>query len=388
MAEFTMPSLGADMEAGTLVHWLIKPGDRLERGDIVAEVETQKGIIDVETFVSGIVQDILVQEGENVPVGTPLAIISNGAAKPASESPATQPPQVTPAQTVVTTSDEEERSTLQRRVRVTPTARRKAEQLGVDLSTITGSGPGGAIVLLDIEQAAETPAPAAPAEPATQTTGMQAVIAAAMARSKREIPHYYLGTDIDMHRSLDWLTEFNANRSVAERVLYAALLLKTVAVAVGDVPEMNGYWKDDAFQPVQDVHVGVAIALRGGGLVAPAIHNVEKRSLADIMAALQDLVARARTGKLRSSELSDATITVTNLGEQGAGSVFGVIYPPQVAIVGFGKIVERPWAVDGLIGIRPILTASLSADHRASVGHRGSVFLSRIASLLLEPEKL
>jgi pyruvate dehydrogenase E2 component (dihydrolipoamide acetyltransferase) len=388
MAEFTMPSLGADMEAGTLVHWLIKPGDRLERGDIVAEVETQKGIIDVETFVSGVVQDILVQEGEYVPVGTPLAVISNGSAKTVAESPDIQPPTEAPAQTVVKTSEEEVRNTPQRRARITPTARRKAEQLGIDLSTITGSGPGGAIVLLDIEQAADAPALAVPAEPAIQTTGMQAVIAAAMARSKRDIPHYYLGTEIDMHRSLDWLTEFNANRSVAERVLYAALLLKAVAVAVGDVPEMNGYWKDDAFQPVQDVHVGVAIALRGGGLVAPAIHHVEKRSLADIMAALQDLVARARTGKLRSSELSDATITVTNLGEQGTDSVFGVIYPPQVAIVGFGKIVERPWAVDGLIGIRPILTASLSADHRASVGHRGSVFLSRIASLLLEPEKL
>ena len=164
---------------------------------------------------------------------------------------------------------------------------------------------------------------------------MQSVIAAAMARSKREIPHYYLGTDIDMHRSLDWLTEFNARRPVTERVLYAALLLKAVAVAVCDIPEMNGYWKEDAFLPVKDVHVGVAIALRDGGLVAPAIHNVEKRSLADVMAALQDLVTRARTGKLRSSELSDATITVTNLGEQGTDSVFGVIYPPQVALVGY-----------------------------------------------------
>ena len=383
-----MPSLGADMEAGTLVRWLIKPGDRLERGDLVAEVETQKGTIDVETFIGGVVREILVEEGAYVPVGTPLAIIANGTSEPAAEPPEIQPSPKAPAQTIVQTRDEGDRSTSQRRVRVTPTARRKAEQLGVDLSSITGSGPGGAIVLLDVEQAAVGAARPVPAEPAVQTTSMQAVIAAAMARSKREIPHYYLGTEIDMHRSLDWLTEFNASRSATERVLYAALLLKAVAVAVSDVPEMNGYWKEDAFQPVKDVHVGVAIALRGGGLVAPAIHGVEKRSLADVMAALQDLVARARTGKLRSSELSDATITVTNLGEQGTDSVFGVIYPPQVALVGFGKIVERPWAVDGLIGIRPILTASLSADHRASVGHRGSMFLSKVESLLQEPEIL
>ena len=383
-----MPSLGADMEAGTLVRWLIKPGDRLERGDLVAEVETQKGTIDVETFIGGVVREILVEEGAYVPVGTPLAIIANGTSEPAAVSPEIQPSPKAPAQTIVQARDEGDRSTSKRRVRVTPTARRKAEQFGVDLSTITGSGPGGAIVLLDVEQAAVGAALPVPAEPAVQTTSMQAVIAAAMARSKREIPHYYLGTEIDMHRSLDWLTEFNASRSVTERVLYAALLLKAVAVAVSDVPEMNGYWKEDAFLPVKDVHVGVAIALRGGGLVAPAIHGVEKRSLAEVMAALQDLVARARTGKLRSSELSDATITVTNLGEQGTDSVFGVIYPPQVALVGFGKIVERPWAVDGLIGIRPILTASLSADHRASVGHRGSMFLSKVESLLQEPEIL
>ena len=383
-----MPSLGADMEAGTLVRWLIQPGDRLERGDLVAEVETQKGTIDVETFVGGVVQEILVQEGAYVPVGTPLAIISNGTSEPASAAPDIQPSPRSPVPTVAQTRDEVDRSTSQRRVRVTPTARKHAEELGVDLSTITGSGPGGAIVLLDVEQATTGATSPVPAESAAPTTSMQAVIAAAMARSKREIPHYYLGIDIDMHRSLAWLTESNASRPVTERVLSAALLLKAVAVAVSDVPEMNGYWKEDAFQQVKEVHVGVAIALRGAGLVAPAIHDVEKRSLADVMAALQDLVARARTGKLRSSELSDATITVTNLGEQCADSVFGVIYPPQVAIVGFGKIGERPWAVDGLIGIRPILTASLSADHRASVGHRGSMFLTRVASLLQEPEKL
>jgi pyruvate dehydrogenase E2 component (dihydrolipoamide acetyltransferase) len=389
MAKFTMPSLGADMEAGTLVHWLIKPGDTLERGDIVAEVETQKGTIDVETFVGGVVQEILVQEGEHVPVGTPLAIISNGAPEARQEPEVREPATRTPPPAVKERGVDPVRAPTRGRARTTPAARKRAAELGVDLNDVTGTGPGGAIVLVDIEKAASVVVESRPeAKSADNLAQMKAAIAASMARSKREIPHYYLGTDIDLQRSIEWLTETNSRLPVTERMLYAALLLKAVALAVRTVPEMNGFWKDDVFQPVEAVHIGVAIALRGGGLVAPAIHDVEKRQLTDIMAALRDLVARARTGKLRSSELSDATITVTNLGEQGAGSVYGVIYPPQVALVGFGRIVERPWAVDGLIGIRPVIHASVSGDHRASVGHRGSTFLSTIESLLQEPEKL
>lgn len=389
MAEFRMPSLGADMESGTLVKWFIKPGDTVSKGDIVAEVETQKGIIDVETFVAGEVQAILVGEGEHVPVGTPLAFIGNGTA-----APVTAPqeiadlPKAAPAPPAGRREPVETVPPAGRRPRVTPVARRRAEELGVDLSEVTGTGPGGAVVLIDVDRAAaariEPPAP--PAIDAAAT--MRAAIAVSMARSKREIPHYYLGTDIDMKRALDWLAAENAARPVTERVLYAALLLKAVALACRTVPEMNGYWTDGAFKPSDAVHLGVAIALRGGGLVAPAIHNADSLTVPALMEALRDLVGRARSGKLRGSEVTDPTITVTNLGEQGVSTVFGVIYPPQVSLVGFGKVVERPWAVDGLLGVRPVVSASLSADHRASVGHRGGVFLSRIGDLLQEPEQL
>lgn len=389
MAEFRMPSLGADMESGTLVKWFIKPGDTVSKGDIVAEVETQKGIIDVETFVAGEVQAILVGEGEHVPVGTPLAFIGNGTA-----APVTAPqeiadlPKAAPAPPAGRREPVETVPPAGRRPRVTPVARRRAEELGVDLSEVTGTGPGGAVVLIDVDRAAaariEPPAP--PAIDAAAT--MRAAIAVSMARSKREIPHYYLGTDIDMKRALDWLAAENAARPVTERILYAALLLKAVTLACRTVPEMNGYWTDGAFKPSDAVHLGVAIALRGGGLVAPAIHNADSLTVPDLMEALRDLVGRARSGKLRGSEVTDPTITVTNLGEQGVSTVFGVIYPPQVSLVGFGKVVERPWAVDGLLGVRPVVSASLSADHRASVGHRGGVFLSRIGDLLQEPEQL
>jgi pyruvate dehydrogenase E2 component (dihydrolipoamide acetyltransferase) len=153
------------------------------------------------------------------------------------------------------------------------------------------------------------------------------------------------------------------------------------------VPSLNGFW-DDGFRPAPAVHLGVAVALRGGGLVAPAIHGADELTLEELMAALRDLVGRARSGRLRSSEMSDPTITVTNLGERGADEVFGVVYPPQVALVGFGRVVERPWAAAGELEVRPVVRATLAADHRASDGHEGSRLLEAIDHLLQTPEDL
>ena len=217
---------------------------------------------------------------------------------------------------------------------------------------------------------------------------MRLAIGALMARSKREIPHYYLQTQIDMSRAVDWLREENLRRSVRERLLPSALLLSAVARAVSETPEMNGFWVDGAFSPADAVHLGVAISLRGGGLIAPALHDADQRTLDELMSGLRDLVTRSRSGRLRSSEMSDPTITVTNLGEQGVDAVHGVIYPPQVALVGFGGIHERPWAADGMVGVRPVMIATLAADHRASEGHAGSRFLKLIDHRLQEPEKL
>ena len=185
-----------------------------------------------------------------------------------------------------------------------------------------------------------------------------------------------------------WLESENAKRPVTERVLAAALLLKATALAIRHVPEMNGFFTDGAYHPSEAIHMGVAIALRQGGLVAPAIHDVDRKPLVQVMAELRDLVARVRSGMLRSSEMTDPTITVTSLGDQGVTTVFGIIYPPQVALVGFGTITERPWAEKGMVGGRAILTATLAADHRVSDGHRGAVFLSALERLLGEPEKL
>jgi pyruvate dehydrogenase E2 component (dihydrolipoamide acetyltransferase) len=187
---------------------------------------------------------------------------------------------------------------------------------------------------------------------------------------------------------MTWLAEENLRRPVQDRLLYGVLLIKAVALALKEVPELNSVWQGSEAVRSDAVHMGVAISLRGGGLVAPALHDVAGQSLGDLMRSFRDLVQRARSGGLRSSELSDPTITMTSLGEQGVESVFGIIFPPQVAIVGFGKIVERPWAVGGQVAVRPLVTATLSADHRVSDGHRGGLFLAAVDRLLQEPGRL
>ena len=387
-----MPILTVDMQAGTLTAWRKRAGDAIKRGEIIAEVETDKGLIDVEVFTTGVIESILVQAGETVPTGTVLAIIREEAGGPVSVTPSTpvQPVPVTPPTARPAPAPPRLVAEVTGRVRISPLAKKVAAELGVDPASVRGTGPGGAVTREDIERAAATrpQAPARPAEAPDRQARMRQLIGAAMARSKREIPHYYLGTTIDMSQAMTWLTEENLKRPVPERLLAGVLLIKATALALREVPELNAVWRGTEAAPSPAIHIGVAISLRGGGLVAPALHDADRRSLGDLMTGLRDLVRRARSGGLRSSELSDPTITVTSLGEQGVETVFGIIYPPQVAIVGFGKVVERPWVVEGRIEARPVLAATLSADHRVSDGHRGGLFLAAVDRLLQEPERL
>lgn len=510
-AEFTMPSLGADMDEGTIVEWLVKPGDQVNKGDIVAVVDTAKAAVEVECFDEGVIDRLLVEPGRVVPVGTPLAVIAAGATTPAiaaattSRAPgAVRPPTPLPASLppeppephvsspivrhlaaelgidlaevtatgrsgTVTRADVVRAAAAQgtaaengeapkpvarkaqaqkaaapkpsrgrarperperrekpeeppvpteppgRRSRVSPLARRLAGELGVDLAQVTGTGARGAIRADDVrltaqhriaEPAGPSPAGRSPAEPAAapaqapaaepaagrsqaeRKDAMRQAIGRLMARSKREIPHYYLSSTIDMSAALAWMHERNRALPVPERLLPAALLLKATALAARTVPDLNGFWENEHFTPGEAVNLGVAVSLRGGGLVTPAVRDAAALPTIDLMARLKDLAVRGRTGRLRGSELTGATITVTNLGDQGVESVTGVIFPPQVALVGFGKVVERPWAVDGLLGVRPVVTVTLAADHRASDGYTGARFLDTVARLLQRPEEL
>jgi pyruvate dehydrogenase E2 component (dihydrolipoamide acetyltransferase) len=396
MAEFRMPSLGADMEAGTLVEWLKKPGEAVKRGDIVAVVETQKGAIEIEIFQDGVLERWLVGPGVEVPVGAPLAMIRGpgeaAGAAPAVEAPpipAPPPPQPAAPEAAPT----ELRPTpppAAGQVRASPAARKLAQERGIDLGRIAGTGPDGAVVLADVEAApAAASARPAPVKPAGfDFDQMRAAIAAAMSRSKREIPHYYLSDTVDVGAATDFVAKLNAERPPERRLLLGALFVKATAKAAKAFPEFNGAFEGGAFKPSPAVHAGVAIAIRGGGLVAPAIHDAAELALDDLMAAMRDLIARVRAGRFRSSEIADPTITVSSLGERGVEALYGVIYPPQVAIVGFGKVTERPWVVDRTVIARPLATATLAADHRVSDGHKGALFLARIGELLQQPEAL
>ncbi len=379
-----MPLLGADMVAGTLTEWYKHPGEAVRRGDIIAAVDTDKGSIDIEVFEDGVLERVVVAEGQKVPVGTLLAVI--GSTEPAAPSapaiPAplrpTEPAKI-PATAAVSAAPSELRPTAPR-LRVSPLARRRAMELGVDPATIRGSGAGGAILRADVEAAA----PGA----TDRQARMRRAIAAAMSRSKREIPHFYLARTIDFGLASDWLARWNADRKPAERLLPAVLLLKATALALPEFPELNARWEDERVQLVEAIHIGIVASLRGGGLIVPAIHHVDRKPLPPLMQELRDVVQRARTGSLRSSDLADGTITVTSLGEGGADLVLGVIYPPQTAIVGFGSVIVRPWVVGGGVAPRPAVKASLAADHRASDGHRGAAFLATIDRLLQSPEGL
>lgn len=379
-SEFRLPALGADMERGTLVEWRIAPGDRVARGDVVAAVETDKGIIDLECFDTGAVIELRVAPGTQVPVGAVLAILEvEGRAGPSAPASTTAPAiaAALPAPPAAAAAPIAPAATGGR-VRASPAARARARELGIALEDLPGTGAGGAIEIADVERAA-TAAP----DPAA---AMRSAIAAAMARSKREIPHYYLSLPLDCGAALAWLERHNAAAEPAGRLLYPALVLRAVALAAREVEGFNGFHRDGRFEPSQPVHLGVAIALRGGGLIAPAILDAADKPLAVLMAEFRDLVSRARTARLRSSELASPTITVTSLGDVGVDLVLPVINPPQVAMVGVGSVAERPWVVDGRVRPRPVLTLALAADHRVSDGRRGALFLDRIRQRLTDPE--
>ena len=372
MGIFKMPSLGADMEAGTLVEWQKKPGDFVKRGDIIAVVETEKGAIEVEVFDDGPIAKFLVEPGTKVPVGTPLAVIGKEETIPSPAVPVpseAEPAQVRPAAI--------EAPNLVP-VPASPAARKRAGELGIDVADLKGTGPSGAITLSDVE-AAQRPSSA---------DRMRKAIAAAMARSKREIPHYYLTHTFDASAARDHVDAFNADQPPEGRILLGALLMKAVALALRDYPEFNGFHGTEGRQESSAIHVGMAISMRGGGLVAPAIHNTDTLAVPQLMMKMRDLVARVRAGGFRSSEISESTVTVSSLGDRGVEALLPIIYPPQVAIVGFGTIEERPWVVQSAVIACPVLTVTLAADHRVSDGHRGALFLRRIDQLIQGPGDL
>ncbi|MCM5571277.1 2-oxo acid dehydrogenase subunit E2 [Burkholderiaceae bacterium FT117] len=423
MIEFRMPSLGADMEDGTLVEWRVSPGDAVERGQVVCVVDTQKGAIDVETWEAGTVARLVAAPGEKLPVGAPLALLAEGGedwqavAAATSGQAAAKAAQAEVQRMPAAGAPPADAGRPQARPdlgaspppglppRASPAARRRAAELGVDLAALAANLAGAPIRIEDVERAAgeaagptsasaptggpvEGPpeAPSAPSPARAPQQAMRDAIAAAMARSNREIPHYYLGAEIDVEASLAWLEAFNAGRPPAERVLFVALVLRAIAQALREVPDLNGSYVDGHFRRSEAIHIGVVTALRGGGLVVPAVHDVDRLEPPALMAVLRDVLSRARSGQLRSSDLADSTITVSNMGDLGVETVYGVIYPPQVALVGLGRVAARPVVRDGAVVAARTMHVTLSGDHRVTDGLVGARFLSALRERLERPE--
>jgi pyruvate dehydrogenase E2 component (dihydrolipoamide acetyltransferase) len=424
---FELPSLGADMEAGTVLQWYVAVGDEVERGDLVALVSTEKADIDVEIWQSGRIAELLVDVGVTVPVGTPLirleGVTASSGARPAPEAAGAEvvdvvgaaapervevsaevgaaPAGAEPVAVTARTSGEQGPTSPARapsarpggeRPLSSPLARTLAAERGIDLRTVHGTGPGGAVVASDLDAVpvqVPAPAPVSSVPPAGEEVdrdqAMRQAIAARMARANRDIPHYHLDLDVDVTPMLEWLDQRNRDLPIGERVLPAALFMRAAVEAAWRIPELNGAWINDRFRPSSGVHLGVVISLRRGGLLTPTIAHAEQLGLNEIMASLRQLVAGARTGAMRSSWMGDASLTVTNLGDNGADRVGGVIFPPQVCLVGFGRVRERPWVLDGQVAVRRVVTVSLAADHRASDGATGSRFLAAVADLLATP---
>lgn len=312
MSEFTMPSLGADMDEGVLNQWLVAPGDTVKRGDIVAVVATDKSDIEVEVFHPGVVRELLVAEGTRVAVGTPIARIDDG------EEPEARP----------------------------------------------------------------QPAPLAeqPAEPSDE----RRAIAALMTRSWHDIPHFHVSRRIDLTEVAHSVDVFNAARPPAERLVVTAVLLWATAAAAADLPEVNGWWRNDHFEASSAVDLGVVVARRTAGIEMVTITAADSLTPTGVMAALDDAVTRVRRGRLRSGDVSAASLTVTALGDLGADSVAGVIHPPQVALVGFGRVRPEPIVRDGNIVVAPVVDVSVAGDHRALDGLVAARFLERLAARLAE----
>ncbi len=365
-----MPSLGADMDEGKLMEWKIKVGDTVKKNQTIAQVETTKSVVEIESFRDGIVMDILGKIGDVIKVGTPIAVLDTKGDEILDKTTV-----VSPAPTPVTT-------TL--RFKISPAAKKMAEENHIDLSKISGSGTGGEITLKDIEEKLKTKT-----EKAYFGVNLREAISAIMAKSKKEIPHYYLKKRIHLDTLMSWIDEKNKTLAPTERLLLPAVLMRAVIISLNKFPDLNGYYKKEKFEALGIVNLGIAFAIKGGGVMVPAVIEADKMTTSLFNKAVQDLAERTKEGGLKNRELTEGTMTVTNVGDLGSDEVFGIIFPPQVAIVGLGRI-RKEAIIDKGDQLKAgfVIDVTLSADHRVSDGLMGARFLSEIDKNLNDPKSL
>ncbi len=416
ITEVVMPQMGADMQEGTVLRWMKAEGAPVERGEIIAEIETDKANVEIEAFGAGVFRKAIAKEGDVVPVGTIIAVIAapddditryeSGPAPvapaataaetaPASPAPAAAPapaPAPSPPPPPPPAPAEGER------LRISPVARRMAEERGIDVNTLTGSGPDGRILRRDVEAAQEAGPAAAPAgapmraaRPAGEDvvediplTRMRQTIARRMVQSKQEAPHYYLAADIDMAEAMQYRLQAIAAMGDAPPVSVNDVIIQATARTLTEHPKFNAWWADDHLQTHSQINVAIAVALEEG-LVVPAMFDVSNKGLAQISAEARDLAVRARNGRLRPEEYAAGTFSISNLGAFGVDILTPIINPPQVAVLGIGAARDQAVVRDGEIVVRTMMTVVLSADHRATDGAEGARFLQTLRRYLEAP---
>jgi pyruvate dehydrogenase E2 component (dihydrolipoamide acetyltransferase) len=416
----TMPALSPTMTEGTLARWLVKEGDTISAGDVIAEIETDTATMEVETIDDGRIGRLLVAEGtENVAVNEVIAVIleededdaalagfaagpTNGGTAPAAPTAAAAVPEVTPvvaapAAPIAAAGD---------RVFASPLARRMAEQAGLDLAAVKGSGPNGRIVKRDIEaalsagvaaptaaptaRAPAAPTPAVPSAPVTADyeevplNAMRKTIARRLTESKQTVPHFYLSVDCTLDRLLELRKDLNS-RSDAYKISVNDFVIRAVALALKRHPDINSQWAETALLRHRRVDVAVAVALPNAGLITPVVRDADRKGLAEIAGEMKDLAARARDGKLMPEDYQGGTFSISNLGMFGIDEFVAVINPPQAGILAVGTGKQRPVVMDGAVAVATVMTATLSADHRVFGGAEGAAFLDTFRQLIEDP---
>jgi pyruvate dehydrogenase E2 component (dihydrolipoamide acetyltransferase) len=417
--EIPMPRLSDTMERGTVARWAKKEGDSIAEGDVLADIETDKATMELESYETGVLLKILVQEGESAELGAPIALVGEAgetveAPQGNGDAPAEAEAEPAPAETAAQASVPQPARSANGgggeggniELRASPIARRMAADAGLDLRQLAGkgSGPDGRIVKVDIERlAAEgvtarasaapptTPRSAPPAAPVPAAwegvegkppSAMQRAVARRMTESKQNVPHFYLQSEVDMTRAIELRREIN--RSLGEggtKVSINDLIIRACAVSLIEHPQFHRSWLGDRIVQHEHAHVGIAVAL-DDGLIVPVLRDADRMTLTEIAAATKDIVARARGGKVRQREIEGGTFTVSNLGMFGVTSFEAIINPPEPGILAVGRTIERPVIVDGQVVGRPIMAVTLSVDHRAASGADGARLLQSIVRRL------
>ncbi len=437
-----MPALELAQETGKILKWLKAPGDTVSRGEPIVEIETDKVTVEIEAPATGVLRDVTARAGDVVPVGKAIAVIAApGEAGSARPAPATGPAaasspgvaavgsgQPVAAAAVVRASPlarklAEEHGVDLTRVRTTsgriekadvpayvesrrgagttdgtsahltaasPKARRLAAERGLDITALSGSGPGGAVLAADVGAVADVAAAKAPAVAAAQpaaagVSNVWRIMAERMTASWTTAPHFYLVREVNVSRLVSWREK--ASKHTGARITYTDLLVKLVAATLAQYPRVNASWKSGTIVQNADINLGLAVAI-DDGLVVPVIHRADTLKLPEIAARREDLVTRRQTGKLRPADIQGGGFTISNLGMFGVDAFNAIVNPPQAAILAVGRIADRVVAVNGQPVVQPTMVLTLSCDHRAIDGARGAQFLGALADLIEEPALL